>query len=206
MSNEWGQSRSNWKTASPLGKKTENFIWENADFAIYLRVRADDPCQEHWDFFSKNQTSERLLGPPCPKCWGTGRKVIPVITPIRTLMGRVSGTNDIRVRPGYTENWNIGGYVPRSLKPELQDFILYVEWNVPLHTVPTDIRRKVVRIIDVAQIDGIITPSERELSYSGLSLKAYNFEENLMSKNLIFTPRIPFLEKETWHQTSYWSG
>jgi hypothetical protein len=204
MSDGWDLRQADWKLSKPIGKGAENFLMENADYVIYLRQRDNQPCPQHWNSASQTQNGLRLDGEPCPICWGTGKAVTPIITPIRIVLGSAEGKNDFRMAPGYVEDWNIAGYVPRGMKPEYEDLILLVEWNIPVDQVPRNPARRAVSLNDVYIIKGSQTRFEKEFSFAALDMKPFNIERKLLEVNLPLTVGVPVFQAEDWKRTDYW--
>ena len=204
MDSGWGIQKGSWKDAKPIGKDAEDFLLENADYAVYLRKRDDDPCPEHWHL-GGGPNDIRTEGPLCPICWGTGRKITPIITPIRIFQGSVDSQSDIRTQPGYVTNWEIGAILPRSMRPNYQDIVLLVEWNIPIQEVPTNPNRRVVSIGDVTQVESLFDRFEREVAFIGVALKSYGSTSNQFEKSLPLMVGLDYHNPENrWQQTSYW--
>jgi len=204
MSSEWNQDKGSWKISKPLGKAAEGFIFENPDYVVYLRKRQNDPCPIHYDYATGSENGLRLEGEPCPICWGTGKKVIPLIVPIRIFQGHAMGMNVNKTEPGYTENWDFVGYLPRKIKPTYEDIIFFVEWNVPVWSVPTDQRRRIVSVTDVVQIKATIDRFEKEVAFMAVDLRSYNIEHSILGRNLPLMLNIPVFQLEDWNRTTYW--
>ena len=177
---------------------------QDADYAIYLRIREDEPCPTHWDYASASQNGLRLDGDPCPICWGTGKKVYPFITPIRMALGSTEGQNIFKSMPGYVEKWQIGAYVPRNVIPEYNDLLWIVEWNIPVNEVPTNPARRVVRIDDVLIIKAIVNRFEKEVAIIGVDLRPLNIEKTVLKVNLPLTVNLDVIKPEEWKRTTYW--
>jgi hypothetical protein len=201
---EWGQSRSNWKKAYPIGNSAEKFIFENPDYAIYLRLRDEDKCAKHWSDSDASTTIARVTEEACSKCWGTGRLVTPKIIPIRLAQGLASTQGEVRSEAGYLEVWSYTGYIPRVIKPELEDIILICEWNIPIEQVPVNPKRKVLRFTDALTIKSVVDRFEREVAYIGINLKNTNIDKNLLDKNIPLTIDTPIFKEEEWSRTTYW--
>ena len=200
----WGINPESWKRSNPIGKHTENLIWNNADWVIYCRIKQDDHCPKHWDQASKTENGVRLIDAPCPYCWGTGRRVVPVITPIRISAGSPDGSNDLRVQPGYMEDWSYIGYVPRVLKPQMEDIIYQVEWNVPVWEVPTNPNRRPTSVHTLVTVKANLDRFEQEVAFQSIDLKTFDIESSILNRNIPFMVNLPILTRESWPRTSYW--
>lgn len=201
----WGASPSDWKAAHPIGRHAEEFLRANADYAVYLRLRDDDPCPRHWDYTGSANLAQDD-GEPCPICWGTGKKVQAFVTPIRTAQGTPGNQADARIQPGYVLNWEISAYLPRSVRPGLQDIVMLVEWNMPPERVPHDRTRRIVTLSDVTQVESINDRFEREVAFVAVTLKSLGVEDSMYRKMIPLTSGLQLLPDidEQWPRTSYW--
>jgi len=204
MNSGWDSSKASWKDVHPIGHHAEQFLLENADWAVYVRLLPDEYCPDHWNFTS-GVTAARSDGPLCPYCWGTGRKVIPKIVPVRIFQGSVDTQSDIRLQPGYTLNWEIGAILPRDIKPNYQDLVILVEWNVPVKDVPKNPSRRPVRITDVTQVEAVFDRFEREVAFIGAALKSYSVSDALFYNALPLMIGLDIYDPSNkWPQTLYW--
>ena len=91
------------------------------------------------------------------------------------------------------------------MRPNYQDIVLLVEWNIPIQEVPTNPNRRVVSIGDVTQVESLFDRFEREVAFIGVALKSYGSTSNQFEKSLPLMVGLDYHNPENrWQQTSYW--
>src|ERR1700744_5045317 len=100
---EWQMSQIQLGDVLPLGADAESLIWENPEWAIYLRRDERFQCPHHYDPSSKSPLHFLKF---CPICLGFGVKTTPLIIPTRVNLGPAKISireSDVRLDPGYVQ-------------------------------------------------------------------------------------------------------
>lgn len=204
---EWDLVPEQWRDSDPMGRKIENFIYENNQYLVYIRKDQRFPCQDHY-----KQSNETAIFPTvsCDYCWGFGVKTTAAIVPARLSLGRTAniGPNDGFVRgvPGYLTDYTTVAHFPRAVAPNQKDLVLVCGWNKPTQHIATPPYGRPLKIFSIYMIQQVQDYFMRELSWYSCGLKTLDAIGDHID-NLII-PRLSNLDvletHTSWKQNSYW--
>lgn len=203
--NLWQMGPGSWKDNYPIGRDAEQFILENCQFLLYLRMDRRFKCPEHWD---ESSSSVKNIHQYCDVCKGFGFKTSAACVPSRVTYDAAHVSNretELRLPPGYMEYFNAVVHFPRKIRPASEDVIAICEWSMPtqrLHSVPT---ARILKATSVMAIKQINDRFERELAFYSCGVELM---PHLQSKLDLLVPhltQVPVTHvQDTWKQNSFW--
>lgn len=205
MSNEWDISKGEWRDASPLGMRIEDFILEWPEFIIYLRKDNRFPCPKH---YSQSSESVSTLDIDCD-CLGFGVKTTAAIVPCRLSRGDARMDHrdgDNRQMLGFIGSWRDIVHFPRAVAPVENDIVIVCSWNVPMNKILTAPNPRPVVAHSIYLIRELNSQFQRELGWFSCGIKGFDIAQDQMDK-LVYQKfgNLPILEEESsWPQRSYW--
>lgn len=197
----WGGDGKTWKDGHPLGANMQQFLLENANYGIYVRILRELPCPVCYDPASRGKGA---ASSDCPECWGTGFVVDPVVTPFRSASPGRDIDDQIQSSPGTISAERRIAAFPRTLHPKTSDLFLECEWGIPLYKVPKTPDRAPRRIVQAFSIEAIEPAVEREIGWWKAGLQAYALDLAFIRRLLGLMRGLPLLDTKTWQQESYW--
>ena len=208
MSNEWQITKGDWRNSNPLGKKINDFILQDPEWAIYLRKEHRFPCPQHYDHSTETAKTFELVD--CT-CMGFGVKTIAQIIPCKISRGKNAEVDPqggiARDLPGYLAMFSDVVHFPKGAYPRNQDIVMTAEWDVPISKIKAHAPSpRPVRIGSIYIIKIINAYYQRELSHFSCGMENLEIESD-MADNLIpkMLTNLPVMEVDTvWQQNSYW--
>jgi len=208
--NDWGISKGDWRDSNPYGKRIHENIMTYPEWGIYLRRDLRFRCPLHW-----NDEAESLksFGNVDCWCWGLGVGVSGTIVPCKISRGRNAEINpslgEIKMEPGYLDFFRDVVHFPRGVLPQINDIILYCEWNTKAQKIDKfPPKARPIRIHSIYIIKQINSYFQRELSHLSCGIESLNIQGDLMNSLILnkLTNLSVWDSEETWNQVSYWTA
>jgi len=206
MSNtdEWNLGGTSWKDSNPFGLQAENFIWDNPNWAIYFRKDQRFKCPGH---YSISKQSSFTFNEYCPKCLGFGIYTTAMIIPVRVNLGQAKlsvRSSDMRLLPGFMEHYVTTLDFPRNAKPQLEDVVLFCDWNKNYQDVPRPPVGRPLNVTSIYLVKSLNDHIERELGWFDTGVEGFDYNEDWANTYIPHLVNLPVLQKEVWPQEIYW--
>ena len=186
MSSDWPNYKpGDWRDSIPYGEKIKEHILTYPQWAIYVRRDERFKCPLH---YSEEAESFESFGQVDCFCWGLGVKLSTSLIPTKLSLG----TGEINPKKveikhalGFLDFWNDVVYTPREVSPQINDIIIYCEWNTSSQYVNRwpPIARP-IRLSSIYVIKQINSHFQREISFCECGVEGYNIQNDMMNRLL----------------------
>lgn len=183
MSNEWDISLGEWRDSNPYGKRIHDNIITYPEWCIYLRKDPRFKCPDHW---GEEELSFKSFGLVDCWCWGLGVAVTGSIVPCKVTRGRnaeIGGIGgELKDQPGFLDFFQDVIHFPRGVYPQINDIVLYCEWNTKAQKVNKfPPRARPIRIHSIYVIRQINSYFLRELSHLSCGVESHEIQMDIVN-------------------------
>jgi len=203
--NDWGIQPNTVTDTNPFGREIQNFMFSMPQYAVYFRKDPRFMCPKH---YSESDEAPIDYNEFCPQCWGLGLLTKPQLVACKLALGEAQLSireTDSRLEPGYAEYNTAQVYFPRNVRPKLEDFLVFCEWNKPSQLIPSYPIARPTKITNIYLIKVVNNDYEREMGFVTCGLEKSNYTLDRFNKSLPHLTSLQLIQPEVWPCNQTWS-